>query len=64
MDDLSNLQLPAILHWKLDHFVVLKKVSKKHIVIHDPSFGMRTLPMREVSQLFTGVALELTPQKI
>lgn len=36
---LKNLQLPAILHWDMNHFVVLKSTTKKRITIHDPAFG-------------------------
>lgn len=61
MSDLSNLQLPVILHWDMNHFVVLKKVTKKAIVIHDPAVGVRTYAMAEASRHVTGVALELTP---
>lgn len=62
LDDVENLILPAILHWKLDHFVVLKKVTRTSLVIHDPSYGLRHIPLKEASSLFTGVALELTPR--
>jgi len=58
---LSKIKLPAILHWDLNHFVVLKSVSRATITIHDPAFGMRVIPMSEVSERFSGVALELTP---
>ena len=61
MEDLSQLALPCILHWNLNHFVVLKKVSKKYIVILDPAVGERKLAIAEVSNHFTGVALELSP---
>jgi ATP-binding cassette subfamily B protein RaxB len=61
LDNLANLQTPCILHWDLNHFVVLKKASKDKIVIHDPARGVRTILMDEVSKRFTGVALELTP---
>ena len=61
LDEMSQLQLPCILHWGLNHFVVLAKVRKKHIVLHDPAVGERRVPMDEVSRHFTGVALELTP---
>lgn len=61
LEDLQQLQLPAILHWDMTHFVVLKKVSKKEIVIHDPAIGMRRYTLAEVSRHFTGVALEVTP---
>ena len=50
-----------ILHWDLNHFVVLAKVGKKKITILDPAFGKRELSYAEVSDHFTGVALELTP---
>ncbi len=61
LDELAQLQLPCILHWDLNHFVVLKKVGRGHITILDPAVGERKLPMAEVSRHFTGVALELTP---
>ncbi|ALZ77224.1 peptidase domain-containing ABC transporter [Rheinheimera sp. F8] len=58
---LSKLQLPAILHWDMNHFVVLKSVRRGKLVIHDPARGERTLSLAEVSEHFTGVALELLP---
>lgn len=61
LEDLKNLQLPAILHWDLTHFVVLKSVGRRHIVIHDPAVGARRYSMTECSRHFTGVALEITP---
>ena len=61
LDELDQLKTPTILHWDMNHFVVLKSVSKKYIVIHDPAQGMRKLSFAEVSKHFTGVALELTP---
>jgi ATP-binding cassette subfamily B protein RaxB len=61
MDGLAKLQTPAILHWDLNHFVVLESVRRDSLVIADPSCGRRTLPLSEVSRHFTGVALELQP---
>ncbi|UWI55988.1 peptidase domain-containing ABC transporter [Xanthomonas oryzae] len=61
LDDISDLATPCILHWNFNHFVVLKRVLRDGIVIHDPSTGRRHVPMREVSKAFTGVALELIP---
>src|SRR4051794_25703599 len=57
---LDKVKLPAILHWDLNHFVVLRSVSKSGAVIHDPAVGVRTLPLADLSRHFTGVALELT----
>jgi ATP-binding cassette subfamily B protein RaxB len=61
MEDLGNLKLPCILHWDLNHFVVLWKVSKAKVIILDPAVGERSLSFKQVSDHFTGVALELTP---
>ncbi|MCG7540822.1 peptidase domain-containing ABC transporter [Pseudoalteromonas sp. CO348] len=63
LEDLDALQAPAILHWDMNHFVVLKKANEKRIVIHDPAGGEKTFTMEEASKHFTGVALELTPTK-
>jgi ATP-binding cassette subfamily B protein RaxB len=59
--NLPELQLPAILHWDMDHFVVLVSVGARRVVIHDPAVGMRSLTLAEFSKHFTGIALELRP---
>ena len=62
MEHLPQLELPCILHWDLNHFVVLKEVSGGRAVIHDPARGVRRLSLAEVSRHFTGIALELAPE--
>lgn len=59
--DLPELKFPCVLHWDLNHFVVLKRADAKGIVIHDPAAGVRRLKYADVGKHFTGVALELTP---
>jgi len=61
MEHLGQLKLPCVLHWDLNHFVVLAKVGKKKVTILDPAFGKREFSYAEVSDHFTGVALELIP---
>jgi ATP-binding cassette, subfamily B, bacterial CvaB/MchF/RaxB len=61
MEALERLNLPCILHWNLNHYVVLQKIASDHVVIHDPSLGLQKLKFAEVSKSFTGVALELEP---
>jgi ATP-binding cassette subfamily B protein RaxB len=61
LDSLGKLQLPAILHWDLNHFVVLIEVRRQSVVILDPARGRSRLSFGELSSHFTGVALELTP---
>jgi ATP-binding cassette subfamily B protein RaxB len=61
MAHLDTLQCPCILHWDMNHFVVLSKVGNSKITIFDPARGKRTFSHAEFSEHFTGVALELTP---
>ncbi|GEA12822.1 peptidase domain-containing ABC transporter [Alteromonas sp. KUL49] len=63
MDDLTSLQTPSMLHWDMNHFVVLVKVTKKALTIHDPALGKQTLTFEQAAQHFTGVALEIQPNK-
>ncbi|KZC18488.1 MULTISPECIES: peptidase domain-containing ABC transporter [Rhodanobacter] len=60
LEQLSQLKMPCLLHWDLNHFVVLKLAGKHGVVIHDPARGLRKLSLKEVSGHFTGVALELS----
>ncbi|WP_419953404.1 peptidase domain-containing ABC transporter [Methylobacterium sp.] len=61
LKDLPKLKTPCILHWGLNHFVVLTAVNGRGIVIHDPARGRRKLTFAEASREFTGVALEASP---
>ena len=66
LSELDKLSLPAILHWNLNHFVVLERIKRTLggeplLVIYDPAVGVLTIPLQTASKSFTGVALELTP---
>lgn len=61
LDHLGQLRTPCLLHWNFNHFVVLKRAKRDGVVIYDPAQGIRKLSLREASDHFTGVALELTP---
>jgi ATP-binding cassette subfamily B protein RaxB len=61
LDDLKNLKTPCILHWDMNHFVVLVKVRSNSITILDPAMGERKVSMQDVDKSFTGIALELSP---
>jgi ATP-binding cassette, subfamily B, bacterial CvaB/MchF/RaxB len=61
LEELPQLRAPCILHWDMNHFVVLKSADGRGAVVHDPAFGVRRLTLAEVSKHFTGIALELTP---
>lgn len=59
LNELNQLRTPCILHWDMNHFVVLKSVSKTKITILDPSAGQRLMTLQEASDHFTGIALEV-----
>jgi ATP-binding cassette, subfamily B, bacterial CvaB/MchF/RaxB len=61
LEELPQLRMPCILHWDLNHFVVLQSADSRAAVIHDPASGRKRIPMAEVSKHFTGIALELSP---
>ncbi len=61
LEELVQLRTPAILHWDLDHFVVLKSVNRRGLRLVDPAVGARRLTLEEAGPRFTGVALEVAP---
>lgn len=61
LDEFSQLPVPCILHWDLNHFVVLAGRRGTRFLIHDPALGVRCMTRQEISAHFTGVALELNP---
>lgn len=61
LPELKWLQTPCILHWDMDHFVVLRSIRGTKATFHDPAVGRRVSTVEKLSKHFTGVALELTP---
>lgn len=61
VNGLKNLARPALLHWDFEHFVVLKEVRGNRFVVHDPALGILRLNFDEVSNHFTGIAVEVSP---
>ena len=53
LDGLKQLKRPAILHWQMDHFVVLVAVRARGCVIHDPNLGRLTCSWQEVGSMMT-----------
>jgi ATP-binding cassette subfamily B protein RaxB len=61
IEALVKLPTPAVLHWDLNHFVVLAKATATRALILDPRGLSRWLSYETLSKHFTGVALELEP---
>ena len=59
MAGIRHLKRPALLHWDLEHFVVLNRIRNRWYYLHDPARGELRMNAEEVSKHFTGIALEV-----
>ena len=57
--ELRKLRTPCLLHWRFNHFVVLRSANRSHAIIHDPARGIVREKYDQVAEAFTGVALEI-----
>lgn len=64
VSDVSELALPAIIHWDLNHFVVLAKLGKRlgkyTYEIYDPAKGVYKVDRSDFAKRWTGIALEIS----
>ncbi len=60
LEEIADLNTPSILHWGLNHFVVLEKVKGQKLLIHDPARGRLWIEHGVADRYFTGVAIEFT----
>ena len=59
---LAKLPLPAVIHWRLNHFLVLESIDDKGANIVDPDAGRRLrLDLDDLSRGFSGIVLTFTP---
>lgn len=63
LNEIRKVAMPYMAHFDLNHYVVVASISKRVIEILDPAYGRRKLTHKEFSDRFTGVVLELTPNK-
>ena len=59
--DFSQIGVPCIVHWNLNHFVVLERWKSDRVDIVDPGWGRRQLTAAEFEAAFSGVALLFEP---
>lgn len=62
IEELKQVSLPCILHWDMNHFVVLTKIKGRNFYINDPAFGEKIISEKDFGKHFTGILLELFPQ--
>ena len=54
-------QFPCIIHWDMEHFVVLDGFQKDKAVLNDPARGLVSVSMEEFDRSFTGICLMMEP---
>lgn len=58
---LRSVDLPCIIHWNFNHFVVLEGFKGKFAYINDPAIGRRRLTSEELDEGFTGIVITFKP---
>ena len=60
-EQLKAMPMPCIVHWHLNHFVVVEGFDAKFVYINDPARGPTIKSYAEFDSSFTGVVLAFTP---
>ena len=61
VDALYGTEMPVIIHWNFNHFLVLEGLDDKKAYLNDPAAGHRTVTLKEFGEAFTGVVLTFEP---
>lgn len=62
-DRLHELPCPCILHWDMNHFVVMTECGQKRVCLNDPARGRVRMSLEELKGYYTGVALVFEPNE-
>ena len=62
-DELSDLPLPAILHYGASHYVLLAWRKGNHVCVMNPAIGEQWLPFAALKQEISGYALIVEPEQ-
>ncbi|PUA26635.1 MAG: hypothetical protein B0W54_23115 [Cellvibrio sp. 79] len=60
-ENLQDLELPCILQWDFNHFVVLDKIESGKFHIYDPAGEVKYVTLEELSRSYRGAVVEVLP---
>ncbi|ELS05077.1 ABC-type bacteriocin/lantibiotic exporter with N-terminal double-glycine peptidase domain [Xenococcus sp. PCC 7305] len=58
---LAKQELPAIVHWEGNHYIVVYKITRDRVIVADPDIGRRMLTRQEFVTGWSGYTLLLQP---
>lgn len=61
IEALADLDMPVILFWNFNHFVVLEGSGRGTFYLNDPAEGPRTVNEEEFNSSYTGIVLSFKP---
>ncbi|MEM6319311.1 MAG: NHLP family bacteriocin export ABC transporter peptidase/permease/ATPase subunit [Bacteroidota bacterium] len=61
LDNLLKMNMPCIIFWNFNHFVVLEGFSQNKVYFNDPAQGKYSIDYEEFMGGFTGVVIEFSP---
>ena len=63
IDELMMADLPCILWWEGDHFVVFEGTGGDRFLINDPAYGRRAIDRGEMEKEYSGIVLTFSPNE-
>lgn len=63
INELQNFQIPLILFWEDNHFLVLEKVKGDNYYLVDPAIGKYILQKEDIESRYSGYALYILPNE-
>jgi ABC-type bacteriocin/lantibiotic exporter with double-glycine peptidase domain len=59
LEKLKKAEMPIIIFWEFNHFLVLEGFSKDKVYLNDPALGPRSISYDEFDISYTGIALDV-----